>query len=80
LAAAARIHLREENEERSPAVSRFNAEEKLRRGQPVTIAEIVETYCQLVRTDRGRVPVPETVPLLKRKAAEAAERGLLRTE
>ena len=52
---------------------RVDAEEKLRRGLPVTIPEIVQTYCELVGTDRGRIPVPESVVLLKRKAAEAAE-------
>jgi hypothetical protein len=54
-----------------------NADEKLRRGESVSIPEIVETYCELTPTPEGKVPAPGTLELLRRKAAEAAARGLL---
>jgi hypothetical protein len=54
-----------------------DAHEKLLRGQPVNIAEIVETYCELVSTPMGKVPGPRCLQTLKRHVAEAAERGLL---
>jgi hypothetical protein len=54
-----------------------NADEKLRSGQSVSIQEIVETYCELTPTPLGKVPAPGIVELLRQKAAEAAERGLL---
>jgi hypothetical protein len=58
-------------------IGQTDADEKLRRGESVSITEIVQTYCELIPTPRGKVPVPETIQLLRRKAAEAAERGLL---
>jgi hypothetical protein len=54
-----------------------NADEKLRSGQSVSIQEIVETYCELTPTPLGKIPAPGIVELLRQKAAEAAERGLL---
>jgi hypothetical protein len=54
-----------------------NADEKLRRGEHVSIHEIVETYCELMPTPEGRVPAPGTLEFLRRKTAEAAARGLL---
>lgn len=55
----------------------MNADEKLRSGQPVSVREIVETYCELTPTPLGKVPAPGIIELLREKAAEATERGLL---
>jgi CII-binding regulator of phage lambda lysogenization HflD len=54
-----------------------NAEDKLRQGQSVWIHEMVETYCELMSTPLGRVPVPGTLDLLRQKVSEAEARGLL---
>jgi hypothetical protein len=59
------------------AIRQPDAHEKLQRGQPVNIAEIVETYCDLITTPTGKVPGPRCLQTLKRHVAEAAERGLL---
>lgn len=55
----------------------MNAEQKLEAGLSVSIPEIIETFCELKTTVRGKVPTDESVELVRRKVAEADLRGLL---
>lgn len=55
----------------------MNADQKLRAGLRVTIAEIVRTYCRLEQTPSGRVPTQDAIEEVKRRVAEAEMRGLL---
>lgn len=61
--------------------SRTPIDEKLERGEPITLAEIVETYQEFEQGPFGmKMPSPESVKAITEKAAVAQQRGLLISE